>query len=65
MAGITQPVTVAVNYFRCAPHPITKKKVCGADLSTNVKRSTFGMKYALGPLADDVLLRINVEAIKD
>jgi polyisoprenoid-binding protein YceI len=30
-----------------------------------IKRSEFGMKYGLPGLADDVLLRVNVEAIKD
>src|SRR5258708_18963798 len=63
--GVTQPVTVAVNFFHCAPHPLTKKKVCGADLSATIKRGSFGIKYGLPALADSVLLRINVEAIKD
>ncbi len=63
--GVTQPATLAVNFFHCGIHPMLKKKVCGADITTTVKRSTFGLKYGLGVLADDVLLRINVEAMKD
>jgi len=64
--GVTRPVTLQVAYFRCAMHPmLTKQKVCGADLTGTIKRSDFDMRKFLPSLADDVLLRINVEAIKD
>jgi polyisoprenoid-binding protein YceI len=65
MNGVTRPVTLAANYFNCGNHPIMKKKVCGADFETVVKRTDFGMKYGIPVLGDDVRLRINVEAIKD
>ncbi|MEO5693384.1 MAG: YceI family protein [Usitatibacter sp.] len=65
MNGITRPVTLAATTFQCAPHPMMKKKVCGGDFETAVKRSEFGIKYALPALGDDVKLRINVEAVKD
>jgi polyisoprenoid-binding protein YceI len=65
LRGISRPVTLAATAFRCAPHPMTKKEVCGAEFTTTLKRSEFGMKYALPALADDVLLRINIEAIHD
>ena len=41
------------------------KMQCGADLQATIKRSDFGVKYALPALGDDVTLRIPVEAIKD
>lgn len=63
--GVSRPVTLRAEYFNCAPHPMLKKKVCGAELTTTIKRSDFGIKTYLPALADDVLLRINVEAIKD
>lgn len=63
--GVTRPVTFNANMFLCGPHPMTKKKQCGADLQATIKRSDFGMKYALPALADDVTLRIPVEALKD
>jgi polyisoprenoid-binding protein YceI len=65
MNGITRPVTLTANIFKCAPHPMTKRKQCGGDFVTTIKRSDFGMKYALGPLADEVTLHIPVESIKD
>lgn len=63
--GVTRPATLAANMFLCAPNPMNKRKQCGADLEVTVKRSDFGVKYALPALGDDVRLRINVEAIKD
>jgi polyisoprenoid-binding protein YceI len=56
--GIAKPVTFEVTH-------LNMKKVCGADMSTTIKRSDFGIKYLLPTLGDEVLLRVNVEAIKD
>jgi polyisoprenoid-binding protein YceI len=39
--------------------------VCGAEASTVVKRSEFGMTKYLPALGDDVKLLINVEAVRD
>ena len=30
LLGVTRPVTLTVNSFRCMPHPMLKKEVCGA-----------------------------------
>ncbi len=65
MNGVTKPVTLTANVFQCAPNPMNQKKQCGADLVTTIKRSDFGMKYALPALGDEVTLRIPVESIKD
>jgi polyisoprenoid-binding protein YceI len=63
--GVTKPVTLDVTHFKCGMNPMMMRKVCGADMTTTIRRSDFGMKYGLPMLADDVVLRINVEAIKD
>ena len=65
LRGVTRPVTLNATHFFCGPHPMNKKPMCGGEFVTNIKRSDFGMKYALPALADDVLLRINVEAVRD
>jgi polyisoprenoid-binding protein YceI len=65
MNGITRPVTLSANLFLCGPHPMTKKKQCGGDFVATVKRSDFGMKYAIPALADEVTLHIPVESTKD
>ena len=63
--GITRPVTLEVTHFKCGVNPMLMRKVCGADMTTTIKRSDFEMKYGIPMLADEVVLRINVEAIKD
>ena len=63
--GVTRPVTFTTNVFKCAENPMLKRKQCGADLQATIKRSDFGVKYALPALGDDVTLRIPVEATKD
>ena len=64
VSGFTRP-EFKVEYFRCAPHPMLKKKVCGADLSARIRRSDFGMSKFIPVLSDEVLLRVNVEAMQD
>ena len=63
--GVGKPVTFEITHFNCGVNPMLMRKVCGADMTATIKRSDFGMKYALPMLADEVLLRVNVEAIKD
>jgi len=65
MLGVTRPVTLTATHFNCGDHPMAKKKACGGDFVTTVKRTDFGMKYAVPAVADDVTLRIQVEAFKD
>jgi polyisoprenoid-binding protein YceI len=63
--GVTKPATLTVTHFSCGMHPMLKKEVCGAEASTSIKRSEFGMTKYLPALGDDVKLLINVEAFKD
>jgi len=65
MRGVTKPVTLTAAYFNCAVHPMARKPACGGDFVTTLKRSEFGMNYARAAVADDVTLRIQVEALKD
>ena len=63
--GVTKPVTLTINKFKCMINPMTKKEVCGADASGSFKRSDFGVSYgeAYG-FNMDVKLAIQVEAVK-
>lgn len=65
MLGVTRPVTFNATHFACAIHPMAKRKLCGGEFVATLKRSEFGMKYAIGMVADEVKLRIQVEAFKD
>ena len=64
MLGITKPVALQVNGFKCIQHPIRKQEVCGADATATIKRSEWGIKYGLPGLIDDVKLDLQVEAYK-
>ena len=62
--GVTRPVTLVINKFKCIEHPMHKKEVCGADASAEFKRSDFGISYGLPRFAPEVKLVIEVEAVK-
>jgi polyisoprenoid-binding protein YceI len=62
--GATHPLTLKIDSFKCMPHPMLKREVCGADALATFKRDAFGM--AAGKdygFSMDVTLRIQVEAI--
>jgi polyisoprenoid-binding protein YceI len=63
--GVTKPVTLTINSFKCIDHPMLKKQVCGADASGSFNRADFGVNYAQQyGFNQNVLLRIQVEAVK-
>jgi len=64
MRGVSRPVTLTVTSFYCGTNPVIKKPACGADAVAEIKRSDFGINYALPALRDDVKLLIQVEAHK-
>jgi polyisoprenoid-binding protein YceI len=65
LRGVTKPVTLKVDAFNCGAHPVNKKTMCGADVTTTIKRSDFGVKFGIPAVGDDVKLSIPVEAFKD
>jgi|KBSMisStaDraftv2_1062788.scaffolds.fasta_scaffold04506_7 polyisoprenoid-binding protein YceI len=65
MMGVTRPVTLNVALFRCIPHPVNKKEMCGAEASTAIKRSEWGIKRGATGIGDDVKISIQIEAYKE
>ena len=63
--GVTKPVTLTINKFKCIEHPMLKKEVCGADASAEFKRSDFGINFGLPRFSPEVKLAIQVEAVKN
>ncbi|WP_420467541.1 YceI family protein [Panacagrimonas sp.] len=45
MLGVTQPVKLDIESFKCIQHPMLKVEVCGADAEGEFNRWDFGMKY--------------------
>lgn len=68
LLGKTRPVTLDVTLNKADTYPIGHKEyTLGISASTTIKRSDWGMTYALDPLlvADDVHLRFEFEAIRN
>jgi len=65
LLGVTRPVTLRISQVKCGPHPMLKKRTCGAEVTGSVRRSEFGMKYLVPAVGDEVALTIQVEAIGD
>ena len=63
--GVTKPVSLNVTLFRCLQHPVNKKDVCGAEASTAIKRSEWGIKRGAVGIGDDVRISIQIEAYKE
>ncbi|HEY8097432.1 MAG TPA: YceI family protein [Methylobacter sp.] len=63
--GITKPVHLVVDYFHCGMNMIAMKNICGANATTTIKRSDFGVDKYAPALADDVKIVLQVEAAKD
>ena len=62
--GITKPVELKINRFKCIPHPMLKRELCGADASAVFKRDEFGLTAGKDyGFSMDVNLRIQLEAL--
>lgn len=62
--GVTQPVRLTLNSFKCQPHPQQGREVCGADAEAEIDRSDFGVDFGQAFGFDmGVKLRIQVEAL--
>ena len=65
LRGVTKPVKLKINSFKCIEHPMFKKEYCGADAEGVLNRADFGMtKYSEGE-AGKIYMRIQVEALRD
>ncbi len=64
LLGVTKPVRLVFNSFKCIDHPYYKKPACGADLEGDVNRADFGMLKYVEYDTGKIHLRIQVEAVR-
>jgi polyisoprenoid-binding protein YceI len=64
LLGVTKPVTLDVTYNKSGIHPYSKNYIAGFSATALLKRSDFGMVFALPVVGDDVTLNIQVEGIR-
>jgi polyisoprenoid-binding protein YceI len=65
LLGVTKPVTLTIERFRCNPATVTAKERCGGDATAKVKRSEFGMSRGIPSIGDDIALTLGFEGDKD
>ena len=63
--GVTKPLTLKIDSFKCFVNPLIKREVCGAEASAQFDRAdygvTWGTKYGFKTLTR---LQIQVEGVK-
>jgi polyisoprenoid-binding protein YceI len=62
LLGVTKPIVLNAKFNKSGENPFTKKQTIGFSAETTIKRSEFGMNYAIGGVSDDVKINIEVEA---
>jgi polyisoprenoid-binding protein YceI len=65
MHGVTKPVDLKIDSFKCMMHPMLKREVCGVEASADFNRADFGMdfgkKYGFNM---ETKLQIQAEGVK-
>lgn len=56
--GITRPVTLDAKLFGAGTNPMSKKQTVGFTAGTTIKRSDFGLGYAVPLVSDETRLKI-------
>lgn len=63
--GVTRPLVLTIHSFKCIPHPMLKRELCGADASASFDRDEFGLDAGKDyGFRMDVALRIQMEAVQ-
>ena len=66
LLGVTRPVALKITGFRCGTHPYFRRAMCGAEVTTTISRSQFGMTSGIPVAAgDEVRIVIPVEAMRE
>ena len=65
LLGVTKPVAITVERFRCNPATATAKERCGGIVVGKIKRSDFGMKRGIPSIGDEVILAFGFEGDKE
>lgn len=58
--GVTKPVTFTAEFTGAGANPMNKKETVGFEAETSIKRSDFGVNYALPLVSDEVELDISI-----
>jgi len=63
--GVTKPLNLKINSYKCFMNPMIKKEVCGTDAIATFNRADFGISYGKDyGFTMPVTLRIQAEGVK-
>ncbi|GAB1232164.1 YceI family protein [Ferrigenium sp. UT4] len=65
LLGTRRAIELSIANFHCAPHPLNRRRHCGADVTSRIQRTQFGMAKYVPMIGDEVKLVIPVEADLD
>lgn len=65
MLGVTRPVKLDITSFKCIPHPVNKREICGAIAQGVLQRADFGMTQVSRSVSEDVRIFIGIEGMKN
>jgi polyisoprenoid-binding protein YceI len=65
LLGVTKPVNLTIERFKCNPASGTGKERCGGNATGKFKRTDFGMKTGVPNIGDEITLLVSFEALKD
>jgi polyisoprenoid-binding protein YceI len=66
MLGVTKPLTLNIDSWKCGVYPFGKKQdSCGGNASGSLKRSDFGMNFGIPNFSDEIKLLISFFGLKD
>lgn len=65
LLGVSKPVTLTFERFKCGQNPFNKKDRCGGNAIGKFKRSDYGMKYGIPSVGDEITLNIEFEGDKE
>jgi polyisoprenoid-binding protein YceI len=65
MHGVTKPLNLTIDSFKCMQHPMLKREVCGVEASAHFNRADYGMDFGSKyGFSMDTKLDIQAEGIK-
>jgi polyisoprenoid-binding protein YceI len=65
MHGVTKPLNLTIDTFKCMQHPVLKREVCGVEASAHFNRADYGMDFGSRyGFSMDTKLDIQAEGIK-
>src|SRR6266542_2449366 len=64
LRDVTRPVALKVERLECGKEPDSGRDGCGAGVATSIRRSDFGMNYALTLVGDEIDLSFEVTAFR-